>query len=238
MKQVILIVGFLFLSLCMCSQNPVNAVCDETMEIPYSFSYSGFILFDNEVGLADPGSFFNLRIEISEDSPSGFVRYEEFISTPFSRQGFFTVNIGEANQSEFIDFLMRLNGNTDKDYFINVHYQNPASGSYVLIGSKPIQTVPYALVANSISGIGARGIQGVDGVDGTVGLPGPVGATGWPGATGATGPPGIDGFGIMIMRSTPPSSTHVKMYVDDGTNTADGKPHLRHRIDSNTWIDL
>jgi len=220
------------------AQNPVNPVCDEASAMPYSFSYSGFILLDSDNVIVNPGSEFDMRVDISQDSPNGMVVYGERFTSPFSRQGFFQVDIGKDNDNAFRNFLNHLNENTDKDYFINVYYKSQNSAQYALIGTKPIQTVPYAMVANSLNGLGARGLNGPTGPTGPQGANGATGATGATGAAGAEGPAGDDGFGRMIMRSTVPTSSFVKLYVDDGTNTADGMPHIRYRVNSTTWLDL
>jgi len=238
MKQIILTISLLCCSLWALSQNPVNPVCDETLEIPYSFSYSGFILLDNGGAIANPGAEYNMRVDISQDDANGMVVYSEEFSSPFSRQGFFQVDIGKENVSEFSLFLNHLNDNGDKDYFINVYYNNPNSGQYVLIGTKSIQTVPYAMVANSLNGLGNIGIDGPVGPAGPTGPVGPTGQTPPTGLIGPAGAQGANGFGVMVMSSAPPSNNNTKFYVDDGTNTADGEPHLRYRINSNTWIDL
>ena len=91
------------------------------------------------------------------------------------------------------------------------------------VGSKKINTVPYALVSNNIGGIGPQGNKGRTGTN-------PV-----PEPTGDIAPPGADGFDIMIMTNEIP--TDKNLYVDDGTNTSDGKPHLRYKS-NNIWIDL
>ena len=237
MKQIIILVGILFFSINLPSQNIVKPVCDETMEIPYSFSYSGFILFENETGISQPGNFFEMRVDITEESPIGSIVYSENFTSDFSRQGYFQVDIGKENTDAFGGFLMHLNENGNKDYFINVYYKNPNTYEYMQIGTKIIQTVPYAMVANSINGMGQRGANGADGPIGPIGQTGPAGLNGSPGPDGVTGATGATGFGKMIMRNTPP--TNRNLYVDDGTNTADGKPHLRHKpAGSNTWIDL
>jgi hypothetical protein len=55
------------------------------------------------------------------------------------------------------------------------------------------------------------------------------------GPTGDIGPKGENGFGILIMTDVVPTDKNI--YVDDGTNTADGNPHLRYN-NNGTWIDL
>lgn len=236
MKKIIVLFSLILCSVGLRSQGTVNPVCDEALEIPYTFNYSGFILFEEEVAPLVVNDF-RIQIEIREGSISGDRLYIENFSVPFSKNGFFNVEIGASNSGDFLEFILHLNENTDKDYFINVLYVNNFN-QYVPIGSKQIQTVPYAMVANSINGIGPRGEKGEDSnVVGATGFPGPAGPSGATGATGPTGAPGLNGFPRMNMRNSPPS--FGKFYVDDGTNTADGKPHIRYfNFSTNSWIDL
>ncbi len=216
----------------------INPICDETLGIPYHFSFSGFVIFDTPV--FDISTDKYIVAEIRKDSPDGELVYQENQSVDLKENGFFNIKIGETNPDSFIDFVVSLNEDISGDYFIVVSMGNTPTGPFSIVGSKPIQTVPYALVANSINGIGPKGDDGQPGEPGPTGATGPegpAGPTGPPGATGATGPAGYDGFGIMIMRNSPPTSGHL-LYVDDGTNTADGKPHLRLRIANNEWIDI
>lgn len=238
MRNLFIILSFISASNTLISQIEVKPICDEVMEIPYTFSYSGFIIQDN-VGQVDNNDF-QIKIEITEDSPAGNLLLSEIHFSPFQKNGFFNVNIGSARPNEFEDVIMSMNENPTKDYYIVVSLRT-SGWQYNQIGSKLIQTVPYAMVANSIGGIGERGDPGEDGlITGPVGPEGPSGAAGPNGATGLSGPTGdqgINGFPVLIMRSTPPTSLNEKFYVDDGTNTEDGKPHLRYRSNGN-WIDL
>ena len=101
--------------------------------------------------------------------------------------------------------------------------------------------MPYAQVANVLGGIGPKGNPGLPGLEqgppGTNGINGADGAQGPPGAQGPVGPPGKFGFEstALIMTDVVPDSG--TFYVDDGTNTSDGQPHLRCFV-SGTWIDL
>ncbi len=89
---------------------------------------------------------------------------------------------------------------------------------------------------------GDPGPPGPAGPVGDVGEQGPKGPQGPPGPAGpypASGPPGaagLTGEHIEIMLSTPPSQSESP-YLDDGTNTVDGKPGLRHYYQGQ-WIDL
>lgn len=216
-------------------QIPTNPVCDEALEIPYTFSYSGFIIYDGATLLNT--SPIRLWIGIHKDNPDGERVFSEFHVTQFQKSGFFNVDIGSVDTEEFLEFVLQMNEEQGVDYHIVVSMV--IDGQYQIIGSKPIETVPYALVANSIGGIGPRGEQGEP--SNVVGPVGPTGASGQ-GGIGAAGPSGLngldgpDGFGIMLMRNSPPA-TNALIYVDDGTNTLDGKPHLRYLLNG-TWVDL
>lgn len=238
MKKIIYILILSVIVTELCAQITTNAVCDETMEIPYTFSYSGFILYE-DFGQVNTSST-QLRIDITKNDPQGDVLFSELHTVPFDKSGFFNVSIGSIETIAFTDFVLQLSESALEDYYIVV-YLRDASFNFNQIGSKEIQTVPYAMVANSIGGLGPRGIKGeTSTVVGPVGLPGPNGPDGptsAPGAPGATGPTGVNGFGIMMMTNIPPTDEDIFLYVDDGTNTTDGKPHLRTKVDG-TWIDL
>jgi len=91
---------------------------------------------------------------------------------------------------------------------------------------------------------GEEGPQGPPGATGAAskgGYPGPPGPPGAPGPTGLQGPfgfAGVDGFPRLIMTSIVPAIAEVgNIYLDDGTNTASGKPGIR--VYSGTgWIDF
>lgn len=220
------------------SQVTSRPVCDEAVAIPYTFSYSGFIIQDAGATLAVTENSNSIRLIITEGAPQGIEHYTQTESFQFSNTGYFNVEIGGFSNRGWADFLDYVNSNTDKDYFIDAYFKDGVSQNYKYIGSKPVLTVPYALVANSLEGLGRRGFDGPQGPQGPQGAQGAVGNQGPNGADGLPsqpGPQGESGFGILKMTDTPPSSGNY--YVDDGSNTADGQPHLRYRFNGN-WIDL
>lgn len=93
--------------------------------------------------------------------------------------------------------------------------------------------------------VGPKGPVGPPGEPGgAAGLPGPdgpSGANGAPGPQGATGPAGFsyfDEYNTLTMYNVPPTpGPDQNIYVDDGTNTADGKPGIRF-YNGTEWIDL
>ncbi len=98
---------------------------------------------------------------------------------------------------------------------------------------------------------GDKGPQGPPGPTGPHGLPGSqgdIGDTGSIGPTGAQGPQGIPGDCIagttgsswlssLQMVSQLPIGPSVNLYLDDGSNRADGQPGFRY-YDGANWIDL
>ncbi len=101
---------------------------------------------------------------------------------------------------------------------------------------------------------GEQGDPGPPGAPGAPGAPGPPGISapdmvypGAPGAPGIAGPQGgkgeigftgVNGFPRMIMSAVVPANAEVgNIYLDDGTNTANGKPGIRV-YDGSSWIDF
>jgi len=109
---------------------------------------------------------------------------------------------------------------------------------------------------------GPMGVSGLQGQQGMVGPAGPQGPPGPAGAGGATQPQcpqgparsdgekgpqgpqgpqgemGADGFGILPAQATPPiAPVQGEIYMDDGTNRANGTAGLR-QFDGTQWIDI
>lgn len=205
----------------------VRPVCDEVLEIPDQLSYSGFIITDAGAQTIQTSGLKEMILNVTSDSPTGtFVNsYKRNIAIGSS--GFFSISIP---REETIALADRINSNPDKSYFISVYYDSK------LIGTKEILSVPYAHVANAIGGMGSRGRQGVQGNIGSQGPAGPNGVTGPQGPQGPQGAQGDSGIGTEFRITNAPPQVGV-YYIDDGTNTADGKPRLRFN-NNGTWIDL
>jgi len=215
------------------SQITIQPECDEAVELPYAFTYNGFLIFE-EFNAFNPERSIQLKIDIVEDQAQGNILFTETHWISFSKSGFFSVEIGSKNQQEFDVFVDYVNNNTSKEYYIDVSVN--LNNSYTYFGSKKIETVPYALVANALGGKGIMGERGIQGEQGDRGVQGASG-DGRDGRDGTNGSDGANGFGLMEMRNTEP--TNESFYLDDGTNTSDGKPHIRYfNASVNTWIDL
>lgn len=236
---------FLIASLCFTcmikAQIEVRPICDEVTEMPTQLSYSGFIIFDEDQNI-NVSSNIQLRVQVVLDSPTGNFIYTENHNVTATKTGFFSIKIGENNEADFQELITYINDNPASKYYLNVQMREQNSNNYKLIGSKELLTVPYALVASVLGGRGQQGkegatsdVQGQQGPSGPQGAQGPQGPNG---LDGAQGPQGEYGIGRMLMRSTVPTSTNQSQYyIDDGTNTVDGLPHIRH-FDGTNWIDL
>lgn len=216
------------------AQVKVRPVCDEApIAPPLTWTYNGFIIQED---VTASSNLKEITIEVSEDEPQGNTLFVEKHRVAFNQSGYFSLQIGSENIEEFHDLIDYFNDNNNKEYFIDV-YLISGSTSSVYLGSKLITTVPYAIVANALGGLGKKGRDGIQGRDGVDGEDGADGRDGQDGRDGIPGDDGMDGFEILQYLSVEPTSGNIKWYVDDGTNTADGKPHLRYKH-NNIWIDL
>jgi len=237
MNKISFLFSIIFSVIHLHAQIEIKPVCDEALEIPYTFNYNGFILFDdgNDVIIENK---FQIRLDVVEGVPQGSVLYSESNFFPFENSGFFSLDLGNDINNDYRIFLNYLNEHFSESYFIDCYFFSKELDDYKYIGSSPILTVPYAMVANAFGGMGKNGQMGIDGAQGPqgpTGGQGPPGPTGDVGAPGKIGPQGVNGFGLMPMLDAPPLSQFF--YIDDGSNTADGKPHVRYKLNGN-WIDI
>ena len=98
---------------------------------------------------------------------------------------------------------------------------------------------PIGLPSTNIGPEGPQGPPGPGGgPQGPIGPAGPAGLAGSAGQQGAAGLPGSSFADYAEMTNVVPTpSSELNLYVDDGTNRADGKPGLRY-YNGTTWIDL
>lgn len=217
-------------------------------QAPKVFNYQGIILNDDDTPLVEEA--VNLRIHLIVGDSPGQVIYSELQETTTSPIGYFSIDIGKgtpiSGSFDAIDFGANA-------HFIAIEYAK-TDGTFKELGNIKLLSVPYALFAHYAE----TGPQGPQGPAGDAGPPGEKGApgdippcgpihpspSGDPGPQGPQGPPGIDGppgpFGLPIMvKSSQPIANPIKgqIYVDDGTNTADGKIGLRY-FTGNEWIDI
>ena len=237
MKTYLILIG-LTLVCCASAQIEMRPTCDDVSALPNRMTYSGFILFDEEQPIIT--NQHSLLITVAADSTGGETIFSESHNITLERSGYFTVELGSRNSSRIIEMMDYINDNFGKEYYINAEIRLSTSGTFRFLGSKKLLTVPYAQVASVLGGMGNPGPSGVQGPQGPQGWQGVAGQSGSatnPGDPGPQGDHGDNGFGIMPMRATTPPWPE-RIYVDDGSNTTDGLPHVRYRINSTQWIDL
>ncbi len=225
----------LFLLSSFLSAQVVKPVCDDATQIPLTFKYTGFIIADGATNteLQLQNSSQSLTFTITKDTPNGDVLFEErhFVNRDFT--GFFSVDIGSREKYDFYEFLTFVNLNQGITYFINVITYDSGNNE-IKLGSKKILSVPYAYVANALGGIGSKG---QDSEPGPQGPPGEIGIQGEQGPQGPQGNPGLNGIPPSVWRSSPPTSGNRKYYINNGSSTSDGNPHMMLRVNGQ-WIEI
>jgi len=230
-KRIAVIISLILWSMCIDAQAPT------------SFNFQSVIMDEN-------GAFQDQEVRIKASllaGSQGEEVYSESHDVMISPMGYFNLSIGsgEVLSGDFNRIDWGANA-----YFLDLAYEK--EGVFTQLGEIELLSVPYALFAHfadeTMNGPqGPSGAQGPKGPKGDPGDPGPCGPQPPAGETGPAGPPGPGGTPgdrgdtgstILIKSSTPPSNPEAgEVYVDDGTNTADGEIGLRVFI-GNVWIDL
>lgn len=217
-------------------------------QTPKVFNYQSIILNDDDTPLVNES--VNLRIHLIAGNSPGQVIYSELQETATSPIGYFSIDIGKGSP---------ITGNFEAIYFgANAHFiaieYAKTDGTFKDLGNIKLLSVPYALFAHyaETGPQGPQGPAGEAGPQGEKGSPGALPPCGpfYPGITGDIGPQGPEGlpgkegppgpYGNQIMvKSNQPINNPVQgqIYMDDGTNTADGKIGLRYFTGS-VWIDI
>jgi len=219
-------------------------------QVPNAFSFQG-IAMDAE-GASISNQLINVHIAILRDNINGSIGYEENHLVSTKEGGHFTLEVGRGqNQSgspaeDLIDF--------DTKNYLAVSIDITGGSDFEYLGTTELLSVPYAFVsryaknrrgpsgANGAAGPpGAQGPPGFTPLDCCLGVPtvGDKGPTGPAGPQGPQGPQGQMGLDISEMQSTPPTDLVANgyIYLDDGTNRANGLPGFRY-FDVDHWIDL
>jgi len=192
-------------------------------QLPQAFSYQGIALDKEDKPVVSKALGF--KISIVEDSAAGNIVYTETHETASSEIGLFNLQIGRGAlvEGSFANIDWGI-----KRHFVKVEMDADGGEDYTLAGTVELLTVPYALYA----------LESGTKVPGPAGPPGPPGANGNPGTAGPPGPQGPPGFANLELTSTVPDNPSKGfIYIDDGTNRANGKPGFRY-FDGTTWLDL
>lgn len=218
----------------------IKTECDEVTAMPQNFIFNFFVILGQDTtGQIAVNNGHNYQFRILADSLTGAVVYTQ---RHWSREGLLsgliTIDTKDNLTDNFEKLVGHINENPTTQYFARLEIQE--GFQYKVIGSQKLSAVPYAQVSSVIGGMGPKGPQGQQGPQGFQGPPGPIGNPGPQGLQGAQGPNGLPG--TFDFENTPLIMTNVEpasgiLYVDDGTNTGDGQPHLRYFLNG-TWIDL
>ncbi len=179
-----------------------------------------------------------VQVILRETSNSGNEVYSELHSTRTGLNGELSLAIGQG-EPQSIEFREL---DWSQPMYVEIKFKPNAFSDFSSNGGTKLLSVPYALF--SLRTTCLQGCPGADGADGPQGPEGPQGPQGATGATGAIGPQGfagIDGVaGMDMLRLTtipPELPVENELYLDDGTNRADGKVGFRQFINGQ-WSDI
>ena len=146
------------------------------------------------------------------DGNGGSILYQETFNITTNQFGLFTLQIGMGSAPTG-NYLSNINWSAVAAWH-KIEIQIGCTGSYVLMGSSQLLSVPYALyAANGPAGptgaTGATGQMGSNGDTGPTGTNGTAGTNGTNGVTGATGPTGINGINGAIGVTGPTGANGI-----------------------------
>lgn len=160
---------------------------------PYAIHYQGVAKDQN--GEIISNSSIGIRIKITEDAPTGTLKYTEQHQVNSDQNGYFNLVIGrgEIEAGNFIDINWK-----DHTHWTTIEIDENGNGTFSFLGFNEFIAVPIANYSyttnNGIPGpIGIPGPMGVSGQSGTSGPPGPIGVAGPQGPAGPIGPDGPAG---------------------------------------------
>lgn len=181
-----------------------------------------------------------VQLDIIQDSPSGAVVYSESHTAQSGKNGEISLDLGKGSSVVSLEAV-----DWTKPNYIKMSYRPEGFPSFVEAQSVQMLSVPYAMFTLKVtcdSGcngiIGNQGPQGPAGAQGAAGDNGANGAEGPQGTTGPDGAPGISGGETMVVSSAAPANPSVGFfYLDNGSNTDDGKPGVRI-WNGSVWLNL
>lgn len=186
----------------------------------------------------------SIQISVLEGSANGTSVYVENHTATTSQTGLFTVAIGRGTVIAGNYEAIQWGGSA---HFVNVGLDPFGGTNFSSLGQVELLSVPYALYAHSFGTLGEdgeQGTQGEEGIQGPEGEPGPLGPegeqgdrglSGSGGGKGARGPAGLST--VLMKNKLPNEPMENDVYLDDGSNRADGLPGFRY-FNGTSWIDL
>jgi len=214
-----------------------------TLQMTLSFGQTEAI--DYQTILKDAqGDVLNLvdaevQVDLKQGSANGTTVYSEIHQVSTGLNGEISISVGKGNPlgSNFSEL------DWENPHFIEIAVKPEGFTSFINVGSVQLLTVPYAIFALKLTC--EQGCPGGDssaqGPQGMVGDTGPQGGNGATGPSGNQGPQGPRGLsGVEALNATaviPTNPDNGQLYIDDGSNRADGLPGFRY-YNGSQWINL
>jgi hypothetical protein len=156
-------------------------------QVPQSFNYQAVARDASGAVLSNQAVSF--RISLLQGSAAGTSAYTETHSVTTNTLGLvnFAIGGGTVVSGNFATINW-----AQGPYFAQIELDAANNGTYVVMSTTQLLSVPYAMYAAS-SGSSIPGPQGPQGPAGNDGAPGPQGPIGLTGATGPQGPIGLTG---------------------------------------------
>jgi hypothetical protein len=124
-------------------------------QAPHTFKYQT-VVRDNSGNLITEQTVY-FRISILKSNSSGTVTYSEEQQIQTNQFGLANLNIGSGTNKQGSISVIDWGGDV---YFIKVEYKQSLAGSYEVIGTSQLLSVPYALYANKAQSSGPEGTSG------------------------------------------------------------------------------
>jgi len=135
-------------------------------QAPYQFNFQA--VARNLAGNPMTNTAVDFRLSIVQGDPEGTVVYVETQTTQTNNFGLANLLVGsgvaDLGSLATLDWMAG-------PYFLRIELADN-DGNYLLVGSSPLMSVPYALHAKTSEQAGPQGIQGEAGANGTNGLDG------------------------------------------------------------------
>ncbi len=209
-----------------------------------AFNFQSILLNDDNTPITEA----SVTLSASITSPEGRTIYNDQHEVTTSEIGYFSIDIGKGSNPSS-DFEV-IDWGSSSFYLL---LELVTDGEAKQIGEVELLSVPYALLAHYAEEVafegpmgpqgeqgrkGAQGAQGPISPCGPVGPRGPKGPQGAQGPIGPIGPMGESGEMVLVKSNTAPTEPWKgQIYIDDGTNTADGNIGMRY-YSGTEWIDL
>ncbi len=130
-------------------------------QAPQGINYQAVIR--NTSGTVVANTALTIRLSVFQGTSNGTLAYSEKHSVTTNANGSVNVVIGQG--TVFSDTFATINW-ANGPYFIETAYDVNNSGTYTVLGSQQLMSVPYALYAASSGTPGPQGPQGVAGTNG------------------------------------------------------------------------